>query len=188
MAVAWNEGPEMFLAALAGGAEGEVLGEPLYSLRLTPGHEDELPEMNVGDGLGKLKTQLMVGEARIGKTGSAFQRTHGIIPADCLMDKRLGSGNGIGIVVEKCNTAAKIREFFVEVVDFKTAVAGGVEVTASVVVGLGDAVDTGGAADGGQALFESEDDAELAGIIEDVVDHELVTLLENMQLERGAGK
>ena len=67
MAVAGDEGAEVLFAALAGGGEGEVLGQALDPFGLAARHEEGLAKVHVGDGLGELEAELIVVQERFGE-------------------------------------------------------------------------------------------------------------------------
>ncbi len=154
MAVARREGAKMLFSALTGGGEWEVFGEAFQAVGFASRHENGLADMHVDDGLGELETKLSVVQPEFGERLAALQRAHGVVTGDGFVDERVGRGNGVEVVVEKRDLAGKKGAILDQFGDLKAAVAGGFEVQAAVVVALGDAVDAGGAADGGDALFE----------------------------------
>ncbi len=187
MAVARDDGAEVFDAAFAGGGEGEVLGEAADSLGLVAGHEEHLADVEVRDGLGELKAELLVVQPRLGKVLAGFEGANGVVTADRFLHDRLFGVFG-GFVVEELDVAAEIGPAFVEILDFEAAEADGFEVHAAIVVGFGDFVDASGAADGGDAFFERQDDAEFAGGFEEIGDHVFVAVLKDMERQIGARK
>lgn len=187
MAVAGDDGPEVFNAAFAGGGEGKVFGEAADAFGFVAGHEQHLADVEVGDGLGELKAELLVVQAGFGEVLVGVEGAHGVVAADGFLDDGFLGVFG-GFVVEELDFAAKVGAAFVEVFDFEAAETDGFQVHAAIVVGFGDFVDAGGAADRGDAFFEGEDDAEFAGGVEQIGDHVFVAVLKDMEGEIGAGE
>ncbi len=185
MPVARDEGAEVFFAAFAGGGEGEVFGEAFDAFGLAAGHEDGLADVDVGNGLGELEAELGVVEARLGEVLADFEGANGEIAGDGAMDEGFGGGWGVEVVIEIGDLTGEEGAILVEFGDFEAAVTGGIDIHAAVVVGFGDTVNACGAADGGDAIFEGEDDAEFAIRLEGLIDHEFVTFFKDMEGEAG---
>ena len=188
MAVARDEGTEMFFAAFAGGGEREVVGEAFDAFGLAAGHQDGLADVDIGDGLGELEAELGVVEDGFGEVFADFEGANGEMAGDGAMDKGFGDRGGVEVVIEIGDVAGKEGAILVEFGDFEAAESGGVDVHAAVVVGFGDAVNAGGAADGGDAIFEGEDDAEFPIGSQRLIDHEFVPFFEDVKGQAGAGE
>ena len=187
MTVAGDDGPEVFDAAVAGGGQREMIGEVADAFGFVAGHEEHLADVEIGDGLGELKAELLVVQAGFGEVLAGFEGADGVVAADGFLD---GGFFGVfgGFVVEELDAPAEIGAAFVEVLDFEAAKADGFQVQAAIVVGFDDFVDAGCAADRGDAFFEGEHDAEFAGGVEQIGDHVFVTVLKDMERQIGARK